>query len=247
MEFTWKIIIWVFLIQLFCSFIKGLAGFGDPLISNPLYSMLMDNKVISPMNLCLQMPLNAYVSWKNRKNFSIKGSIPVAVSILCGVIPGTILLKYGTSWMLKALLGIVIIGIGIEMITRNRAKIVKENKIVLCIVSFFSGVTSGLFGINLFFVAYIERTSKNRDSFRGNICFIFLIENVFRFIVYTATGIFTKNVFYLVLIALPGMLLGFSLGTHIDKKLSDLMIRRVIISLFMLGGTSVLIKAVLSI
>jgi len=247
MTFSWDIIILVFLIQFVCFFIKGLAGFGDPLISNPLFSMMMDNKVISPMNLCLQIPTNAYISWKNRKNFSIKNSIPVAVSILCGVIPGTILLKYGTPWILKALLGIVIIGIGIEMFTRNRSKDFKENKIVLCIVSFFSGVTGGLFGINLFFVAYIERTSKNRDSFRGNICFIFLIENIFRCIVYSVTGIFTKDVFYLVLIALPGMLLGFTLGSHVDKKLSDLVIRRVIISLFMLGGISVLIKAFLSI
>ncbi|MFP3043726.1 sulfite exporter TauE/SafE family protein [Treponema primitia] len=167
------------------------------------------------------------------------------ICILCGLFPGTLLLKYASSWILKAGLGALILGIGAEMITRNRSNPVNQNKIAMTFVSFFSGVTAGLYGINLFFVAYIERTSVDRSSFRGNIGFIFFIENMVRIIVYILMGIFTKQILLLTLIALPGMVGGFFLGLRIDKKLSELTIRRIIITIFMLGGVSILLKALI--
>ncbi|ADK79878.1 sulfite exporter TauE/SafE family protein [Sediminispirochaeta smaragdinae] len=245
MNSTVELYIFVFLIEFVCYFIKGLAGFGDPLISTPLLSMTMDNSVISPLNLCLATPVNAYMSWQNRKAFSIRTSLFIILCILCGIIPGTMLLKYASSWLLKAFLGILVIGIGIEMITRDRTKTMHPNKVILGIVSFCSGITAGLYGINLFFVAYIERTSKNRQAFRGNICFVFLIENIFRIVTYIVSGLLTKSVMMLVLAALPGMASGFTLGSVIDKKLSEQAIRRVIIAIFMAGGFSIFIKALI--
>jgi len=230
-------------IEFFCFFIKGLAAFGDPLISNPLLSMVMDNKVISPMNLFIQTPLNAYMAWKNRKAFTIKALIPILISILCGVVPGVILLKYATSWVLKACLGALVIGIGAEMLARDRTNAVKSGKIAMILTSFFSGVTAGLYGINLFFVAYVERTTKTREAFRGNVCFIFLVENVFRLIVYIMSGVLTKEVLVLALITMPGSFLGFFLGSRVDKRLSEKAIRYIIIAMFMAGGISILVKA----
>lgn len=49
----------------------------------------------------------------------------------------------------------------------------------------------------------------------------------------------------LVLAALPGMASGFTLGSVIDKKLSEQAIRRVIIAIFMAGGFSIFIKALI--
>jgi uncharacterized membrane protein YfcA len=195
------------------------------------------------MNLILQTPVNGWISWKNRKSFSIKKSLPMLACILCGIIPGTLLLKYATSWMLKAFLGVLVLGIGLEMITRNRAKQAKENRLVLMIVSFCSGFSSGLYGINLFFVAYIERTTKDRAAFRGSVCFIFFIDCIVRLILYIVTGIFTKYILMLSLIAFPGMIAGFFLGSKVDAKLSETTIRRIIITMFMLGGLSILVKA----
>jgi uncharacterized membrane protein YfcA len=172
-EITIQLALIVFLVEFLCYFIKGIAAFGDPLISNPLLSMVMENKIISPMNLLMAAPVNAYIFWKNRKQFLVRKTIFMLISILCGIVPGTMLLKYASSWILKACLGILILGIGLEMITRNRSKPVNQNKIIMVIVSFFSGFSAGLYGINLFFVAYIERTTVDRASFRGNIGFIF--------------------------------------------------------------------------
>jgi uncharacterized membrane protein YfcA len=243
MEITLQLGIIVFVVEFVCFFIKGLAAFGDPLISNPVLSLYIDNRVISPMNLLLQAPLNGWISWKNRRNFSIKKSLLMLICIFCGIVPGTLLLKYAMSWILKAVLGVLVLGIGLEMIVRNRAKPAKENKVIMSFVSFCSGVTAGLYGINLFFVAYVERTTNDRAAFRGNICFIFFIENTVRIILYIVMGIFNRYILLLSLIALPGMLTGFLLGSKVDTKLSEITIRRIIIIMFMLGGLSILVKA----
>jgi uncharacterized membrane protein YfcA len=203
--------------------------------------MIMDNKVNSPMNLLLGTPINAHMAWKNRKAFTAKTVVPIL--IVCGIIPGVVLLKYATSWTLKACLGALVIGIGVEMLVRDRTKPAKNSKVMMIVASFFSGVTAGLYGINLFFVAYVERTTKTREAFRGNVCFIFLVENIFRLIVYIISGVFTKEVLVLTLATMPGALLGFYVGSRVDKRLSEKAIRYIIIAMFMAGGVSILVKA----
>jgi uncharacterized membrane protein YfcA len=245
MEMTYQLVIIVAAIEFVCFFIKGLAAFGDPLISNPILSFYMENRVISPMNLLLQTPLNGWIAWKNRKKISLGKPIFMLFFIMCGIIPGVLLLKYATSWILKAVLGLLVLGIGLEMIIRNRIKPVGENKVVMAVVSFCSGVSSGLYGINLFFVAYIERTSKDRADFRGNVCFIFFVDCVVRIILYAVMGIFTRHILLLALVSIPGMVTGFILGSRVDTKLSEMAIRRIITALFMFGGLSIFVKSII--
>lgn len=235
----------IFVVNFISYFVKGVAGFGDPLISSPLLSMVLENKVISPNNLLLNTPLNGYIAWKNRRAFSLKATLPILAFILLGVIPGTLMLKYAASWVLKAGLGVLILGIGVEMITRDLSKPIAHNNMVMALACFCSGITSGLYGINLFFVAYVERTAKGREEFRGNICFVFFIENVFRIIVYALNGVITRDVLLLAAISLPGMLFGFLTGSVTDKRLSDRAVRNIVITMFMLGGFSILLRALI--
>lgn len=248
MEFTWSFCLFVFLVQFASFFVKGIAGFGDPLISSPMLSLTsLKNNQITPMNLVMSVPLNGYIAYKNRKSFSIKTTLPMVVCILIGMIPGMLTLKYFTgnsSWILKAILGALIFGIGIEMLTRKQSAQSHGNPIVMAIVSFFSGLTAGLYGINLFFVAYIERTGYiNRSQFRGQMCFIFFIENVFRFISYIIIGMYTLDIVKLTLVSAVGVVCGMFAGGRVDRKLSEATVKRIIIFVFMIAGLSTLIKA----
>ena len=111
--------------------------------------------------------------------------------VLLGIIPGTMLLKLGAPWIIKVVLGVLIIGLGVEMLTRDKAKQFRPNPIIKAVMCFLSGVTAGLFGINLLFLIYMERSSTDRRAFRANTCFVFLIENAFRVVAYVVNGIFT--------------------------------------------------------
>jgi hypothetical protein len=246
MTMTPSLAVYIF-ISVACAFVvKGLAGFGDPLISNPLMAMRLNNADISPSLLPVSLGLNAYIVLKNRKNFCFQIVASIAIWVLLGIIPGTLLLKLGSPWIVKVILGILIIGLGIEMLTRDNSKAFKPNPVIKAIMCFLSGVTAGLFGINLLFLIYMERSSTDRHAFRANTCFVFLLENFFRTIAYIYNGIFTIFTLQITAVTIPAAAVGMFVGGQIDQRLGENNIRKFIIWVFILGGVSTLVKALIT-
>ncbi|MGI6007491.1 MAG: sulfite exporter TauE/SafE family protein [Ruminococcus sp.] len=246
MEMTLDLALFIFAAQFIGYIVKGLAGFGNPLIANPIMAMRIDNLQITPGVLPVDMFVNIYISIKNRKSFIMKLAIPIAVCIMIGVIPGTLFLKIGSQWIIKALLGVFIIGLGIEMITRKETTAEKKNHpIVMGLISVISGFLSGLFGINMLFLAYLNRYVSNRHQFRANVCFIFCFENVFRLIMYAINGMLNTFTLWITMLSVPAAVLGLWIGGRIDLKLSEKKANLVMNCVFILGGISILVKALI--
>ena len=248
MELTTEFIVFLLVVEFGSYFIKGIAGFGDALVSSPLLSLTkLTPTEIGPMNLLLNWPVNFYIAFKNRKSFSIKKTLPMIILILIGLVPGIIFLKYASSWVLKAVLGLVILCIGIEMLTRKEAPNAKGNRVVMVIVSLLTGLFAGLFGIGILFVAYIERTGYiDKGQFRGQMCFVFFIENTARLILYVVMGLYTVDIVKLSLIAAVGGFAGIFCGSRVDTKLSEATVKKIIILVFMCAGLSAFIWALVS-
>lgn len=238
----------LFAVEFAAYLVKGVAGFGDPLITNPCLSMTaMTNSQITPLILLGNWPANLYISIKNRKAFSARQCLPMIACIVLGIIPGVYCLKFGQSNILKLGLGIVIIVCGVEMLTRKPSATAKGNVVVMVLVSIASGFFSALYGIGIFFVAYIERTGYvNRNQFRGQMCFIFLIDNTIRLLLYLYTGIYTLLILKMAVIGNLGAICGLYVGNRIDKRLSEHAVHRFITIVFIIAGVSTLIKAVLA-
>ena len=113
------LILYIFVCITVSFIIKGLVGFGDPLLYTPLLSVFLPNSTITPGMLPVSLVLNARVVWKNRAHFSPRLVLPIAAFVMLGIIPGTLLLRYGSPSVLKLLLGLVIIAMGAEMLTRK--------------------------------------------------------------------------------------------------------------------------------
>lgn len=244
MEFSQGLIAFIFAVQLISYTIKGLIGFGNPLISGPLLSMRLDNVLITPGTLLLDCPVNAWITWKNRRSFQWKTILPLLAANLLGVIPGTLLLQYSLPWVLKTCLGVVVVGLGVEMATRRKSSGQKQDRRILMLtVSFLSGMCSGLFGINMFIVAYLERASSSYDEFKGSMCCLFFGENAFRLLVYLAEGIYTREVLLFGLCSLPAAALGLALSALLCRRLDGQRLRPAAIVLFILGGISIIVKS----
>ena len=239
--------LFIFAAQLLAYLVKGLIGFGNPLISAPILSMGLDNVVITPGTLLLDCPVNAWITWKNRRSFQWRKTLPLLAVNLCGIIPGTLLLRFSMPWVIKTVLGVIVVFLGLEMATRNLRSIRPEREDrpwLRLVVSAFSGVSAGLFGINLFIVAYLQRTARDYDEFKGSMCFLFFGENAVRLVVYAVTGLLTRQVLLFGLASLPAAVLALALAAWLGPRLEEGKLQKGAIVLFLLGGVSIIVKSV---
>ena len=239
--------LFIFAAQLLAYLVKGLIGFGNPLISAPILSMGLDNVVITPGTLLLDCPVNAWITWKNRRSFQWRKILPLLAVNLCGIIPGTLLLRFSLPWVIKTVLGVIVVFLGLEMATRNLRSIRPEREDrpwLRLVVSAFSGVSAGLFGINLFIVAYLQRTARDYDEFKGSMCFLFFGENAARLVGYAVTGLLTRQVLLFGLASLPAAVLALALAAWLGPRLEEGKLQKGAIVLFLLGGVSIIVKSV---
>ena len=248
MTVTPDIVVLVFFIQFLAYAVKGLVGFGNPLISGPLLAMRLDNVIITPGTLLLDCPVNAYITWKNRKNFQWRRILPLLLSNMCGVIPGTLLLRFSLPWVIKTVLGIVVVFLGLEMATRRLRTprpIRRDRRLVRLLVAFASGTCSGLFGINMFLTAHLQRTARNYGEFKGSICFLFFGENLFRLCVYAVSGLLIPGVWLFGAVSVSAAALAMLLAGKLAPRLDERKLQTCAIVLFILGGISIIVKSVI--
>ena len=221
--------LFIFAAQLLAYLVKGLIGFGNPLISAPILSMGLDNVVITPGTLLLDCPVNAWITWKNRHSFQWRKILPLLAANFCGVIPGTLLLRFSMPWVIKTVLGVVVVLLGPWL---------------RLAVSAFSGVCAGLFGINMFIVAYLQRTARDYSEFKGSMCFLFFGENAVRVVTYLVTDLFTGPVLLFALASVPAAVLAMGLAAWLGPRLEEEKLQKGAIVLFLLGGVSIIVKSV---
>lgn len=228
--------LWI-LATLVAFFIKGLCGFANTLVFTSIMGFGEANVNISPVELILGFPSNLILTWKNRKKLNPSVFIPLAALVLCGSIPGAILLKNLNVQYLKIVCGIVIVLIGIEMMFREfKSSKVKESKILLGIIGLLSGILCGLFGIGALLAAYVGRVTKTTDEFKANISAVFIVENTFRIILYSVIGVITLESIKNAALLMPVMLIGLFLGIKSGQILDDKLVKKIVIVLLIISG-----------
>lgn len=223
--------------------IKGMCGFANTLVFSTIMSYSTNTINITPVELIVGYPSNLYIAWKERKGISTKVWLPLSALVILGSIPGAIFLKNGDVSLLKTLFGFTVVFLSLEMLLRERQKTPKKSSgAVLGVIGIVSGVLCGLFGVGAFLVAYISRTTTNKNEFRGNICMVFLIENTFRILLYSFTKILNIEILRQSVLLLPFMAIGLGIGIFLNKKMNEILVKKAVILLLLLSGISLIVN-----
>ena len=222
-------------------FVKGLCGFANTLVFSTILSFSTNNVNISPVELVLGLPSNIMISYKERKSVQWKVCIPLAGLVLLGDIPGILLLKNTNTQVIKGIFGFVIIAIGVEMLLREYMGKTKKSQLLLITIGILSGILCGLYGIGALLAAYMGRVTDNSSSFKGNLCIVFLIDNLFRLVMYGVTGIITLATLKQSVILFPFMALGLFLGMKGSSFLDEKKIKKLVIIMLILSGVSLIV------
>ena len=232
---------WMMFAAVCAYFVKGLCGFANTLVFSTILSFSTNNVNISPVELVLGLPSNIMISYKERKSVQWKVCLPLAGLVLLGDIPGILLLKNTNTQVIKGIFGFVIIAIGVEMLLREYMGKTKKSQLLLITIGILSGILCGLYGIGALLAAYMGRVTDNSSSFKGNLCIVFLIDNLFRLVMYGVTGIITLATLKQSVILFPFMALGLFLGMKGSSFLDEKKIKELVIIMLILSGVSLIV------
>ena len=211
------------------------------MVFSTILSFSKNNVNISPVELVLGLPSNIMISYKERKSVDWKVCIPLAGLVLLGDIPGILMLKNTDTQVIKGIFGFVIIAIGLEMLFREYMGSAKKSQILLSVIGVLSGILCGLYGIGALLAAYMGRVTDNSSAFKGNLCIVFLIDNLFRLVMYSVTGIITVDTLKQSVILIPFMGLGLYLGMKGSSFLDEKKIKKLVIIMLILSGISLIV------
>ena len=232
--------IWWMIAAVCAFFVKGLCGFANTLVFTAVMSFGVSNIAISPVELLLGYPTNALIAWRERKSIEWRLCLPLAALVVLGSIPGMLLLKNADAGAIKALFGVLIVALGLEMLLRGRKgsgeKESRGSRTVLAVIGLLSGVLCGLFGVGALLGAYVGRTAKNSSAFRANLCFVFFVENTLRIVTYTAAGILHAGLLGQAAMLVPFMLLGLYLGFAACGRLNERVVQKAVVVMLIISG-----------
>ena len=226
-------------------FIKGVAGIGNTLVVTSAMSYTRTNAEITPVELLLCVPTNLAVTWVYRRHIDWKLAIAPLCMVLAGDALGVLLLKNVDVTAMKAVFGVVLILLSVEQLWRElRGKPTRAGHPALMLtLGISAGVLCGMFGVGALLAAYLSRVTTDDATYKGTMSIIFTIENFFRVIAYSATGLLTAISLTRAAILLPFMGAGLFLGIRLSNRLNARTMRLIIGAMLLLSGLPLLLTA----
>lgn len=220
------------LITTVAAIVNGALGYGFSSITVPLALLFLTNRVLNPALVPIEVVLNAYVLWVNRKGLAAVRSrlLPVAIGLAPGVALGTLIvaqvrpewLKFGTFALLLPL--ILVQAAGYRRPIRDERRFgypFGAGVGVLYSVTTISGPPLAVF---------LNNQGLAKQEFRAGLGFIRLAESSFTAVAYFYAGLYSRESFALVPYILPGLVVGVPLGAWLIRHIDPETFRRVCMS-----------------
>ena len=238
-------ILWM-LAALVGYFVKGVAGIGNTLVVTSVMAYSRSNAEITPVELLLCVPTNLVVLWVNRRGINWRLTIAPLVMVLLGDILGVMLLKNVDVGVLKIIFGVVLILLSVEMLWRElRGKSGEAARpAVMLVLGIMAGVLCGMFGVGALVAAYFARVTTDDSTYKGSMSVVFAVENLFRVVAYSVTGLLTSQSLINAAMLLPFMAAGLFLGIKVSGKLNARTMRLIITGMLLLSGIPLLLTSV---
>lgn len=237
-------ILWM-LAALVGYFVKGVAGIGNTLVVTSVMSYTRTNAEITPVELLLCVPTNLVVTWVYRKHINWKLAIAPMCMVLMGDVLGVLLLKNVDVTAMKMIFGVVLILLSIEQLWRElRGKPGRAaHPALLMILGISAGVLCGMFGVGALLAAYFSRVTTDDATYKGTMSIIFTVENTFRVIAYSVTGLLTMQSLQNAAMLLPFMGLGLFLGIRLSSRMNPRAMRLVITVMLLVSGLPLILTS----
>ncbi len=231
----------IFLIgTLVAAFVTGLAGFAFGVVAASIWLHVLTPSQTSALIVAYTLLVQGYAVWKLRRSILPHRLAPFIAGSAAGIPAGVAALRYISPAHFRIGIGVLLIIFSLYNLARPKPPDMKgAGRVADAVVGFFNGVlggASGLAGILPLIWSGLRGWSRDeqRAVFQPTAVATFLMTIV----VFSGSGIVTRETMRLFLIGLPALLAGTGLGWLLYGKLDDGAFRRVVLALLLVSGVT---------
>ncbi len=223
------------------AFVKGMCGFANTLVFNAVAGFGASNATITPIDLMMNLPMNTIMICRFRKKIIWKKALFLAGLLILGAVPGAIFLKNADEHLLKVVFGVVVVAMGIDMLRKKESHQRKPHILEGIILGLVAGVMCGLFGVGALMAVYVSKTTKDTEAFKGTVAVVFLVDGLFRLVLYITMGLYTLGVIKMIGLVFPIAMLFLYKGIRCAQKVNESVVKRWITILLIASGVSLIV------
>lgn len=224
------------------TFVQGFTGFGFSLVAIPLLSIFLDTKLIIIMNISYSFIINIIVFKKYYKDARLMKILPLLISAILFTFVGVSYLQVINDFILKAIIGVLLIIVGITNNFGVKFDLKNPEKYYLPIGA-LSGLLNGLGGLSgppvLMFLSNID---LNKSQFKATLSSYFLTMNIVAILIFAFKGLYTLDNLKVVGTQLPQVAIGTAVGVYASTKIEEKLFKRVVNAVIPIMGITIVWK-----
>ena len=220
------------LITLFAATVNGALGYGFSSLTVPVALLFYINRVLNPALVLIEVVLNSYVLFINRKSLSHvwRRVLPIVVGLIPGIAIGSFVLSYVSPATTKIVTYALVLPLILLQAGGFRRYIHAERSVgvpfgtglgVLYSVTTISGPPLALLFNNQGFV---------RQEFRAGLALVRIVESTVTAVAYVFLGLYSEASFQLVPLIVPSVVIGIPVGAFIIRHIEAETFRRICMS-----------------
>lgn len=222
----------LFLITLGAATVNGALGYGFSSITVPLALLFLTNRVLNPALVLIEVALNAWVLWVNRKAFRgvWRRVLPIVIGLAPGVIVGTLIVSRVSPDWLKLATYFMLLPLILVQAGGFRRPIQSEKSAGLV----FGGGLGLLYSVTTIsgppLAVALNNQGFAKQEFRASLGLIRLAESSFTAIAYAYAGLLTPTSLTLIPQIVPGVAIGVPVGAFLIRHVPVETFRRICMS-----------------
>jgi uncharacterized membrane protein YfcA len=232
--------------------VNGALGYGFSSITVPLALLFLTNRVLNPALVLLEVPLNAYVLYVNRRSLPVvwRRVVPIIIGLAPGVVAGTLVVSHVSSSWLKGGTYACLLPLILVQAAGYRRPIRAERSAGY---AFGAGV-GVLYSVTTIsgppLAVALSNQGLAKQEFRAALGLVRLAESSFTALAYFYAGMYSRDSLMLIPHILPSVAVGIPVGAWLVGRIRPELFRRICMSFdawIVAFGLSTVIRAVGSI
>lgn len=227
----------IFLGAITGSLVQSTIGFGCGIIQMVFFPMIFDILHASAISSSICIALTLSLALRFRQYVSLKKVfLPCLFYSTASIITIWISPSLDMHFLVLAFGVFLIIIAGFPFLNKTRFEI-KATPATGMLISVFSGITGGLFGIGgpLMAPYYLDSTSS-KEEYIGTLQTVFACSTIISFLMRIYRGIYTWSLVPATLVGIVGIVLGRAIGLQILRKVSTSLLSKLVYAVVGISG-----------